>query len=98
MKNLLKFKYLPVAALILGGGLAAAENSFKPDRNALEQLYAKVGGQWQPTPVDPADEGQSGGWRCDGDEQICTGSFASTPAPGAPDPEDATAGTFVTIP
>lgn len=97
MKNVLKFRYLPVFAIVLAGGIAVAESAVKSS-HTRQQLYAKVNGQWQSSALNPDQEGQPGGWQCNASTNICTGSFDSAPAPNAPDPDDAQSGTFVTIP
>jgi hypothetical protein len=67
MKNLVKMKYLPVFALLLGSTLAVATTS----RTAAPQFYKDAQGVWQP--LGDIEIGEDPGqYSCNGSTDQCT--------------------------
>lgn len=67
MKTLVKVKYLPVFALLLGSSLAVATTS----RTATPQFYKEQDGSWQS--LDGKTLGSaSGQYRCNSNDDECT--------------------------
>jgi hypothetical protein len=67
MKTLVKVKYLPVFALLLGSTLALATTS----RTAAPQFYKDQDGDWQSL-VGKTLGSASGQYRCNSNEDDCT--------------------------